>query len=65
MQTNLTIDLRAVELRILSNEGPSVDIHMQTAIEMFNCTPNEVTPERRRQAKAVNYMSIYAPRYKV
>ncbi|MCL4499459.1 MAG: DNA polymerase, partial [Chloroflexi bacterium] len=35
------------------------DIHRATACTMFNCAPEDVTPEMRRRAKTVNFAVIY------
>ncbi|HAA05234.1 MAG TPA: DNA polymerase I, partial [Syntrophobacteraceae bacterium] len=35
------------------------DIHRRTAAEMLGVPPQEVTPEMRRQAKAINFGIIY------
>ena len=63
------VDYSQIELRVLAhvtgdellikafNEG--LDIHTQTAMEVFGCTKSEVTPEMRRQAKVVNFGLVY------
>jgi DNA polymerase-1 len=67
--TLLSADYSQVELRILAHcsddkiliqafqEGE--DIHTRTAAEVFQVSPESVTPELRRQAKAINFGIIY------
>ena len=63
------VDYSQIELRVLAhitgdellikafNEG--LDIHTQTAMEVFGCESQDVTPEMRRQAKVVNFGLVY------
>ncbi|MGB8622744.1 MAG: DNA polymerase, partial [Paracoccaceae bacterium] len=65
----LSLDYSQIELRILAHvagiqelkdafrEGK--DIHALTASEMFNVPLDQMTPEIRRQAKAINFGVIY------
>ncbi len=65
----LAVDYSQIELRIiasLSNDEKMIkafenkaDIHTQTAAEIFNIKPKDVSKEIRRQAKAVNFGVIY------
>lgn len=65
----LTADYSQIELRILAHlSGDSAltesfnlgqDIHARTAAEIFNVPLEEVTPELRRRAKAVNFGIVY------
>ncbi len=62
-------DYSQIELRVLAHMAaePTMcqafntgeDIHRQTAAQVFGVTPEEVTPEMRSGAKAVNFGIIY------
>lgn len=65
----LSADYSQIELRLLAHfsEDPVLidsfqneeDIHRRTAGEIYHVSPDEVTPEMRRTAKAVNFGIIY------
>ena len=65
----ISADYSQIELRILAHitEDPALcrafkndwDIHQATAGEIYSIPPKKVTPELRRQAKAVNFGLIY------
>jgi DNA polymerase-1 len=65
----LSADYSQIELRILAHvsEDPTLirsftedeDIHARTASEVFDVAPDRVTPDLRRQAKAINFGIIY------
>jgi DNA polymerase-1 len=65
----LSVDYSQIELRILAHfsEDPNMirafeqdlDIHTATASEVFNVKLQDVTPEMRRAAKAVNFGIAY------
>jgi DNA polymerase I len=65
----LAADYSQIELRILAHLSEDEhllaafredeDIHRRTAAEMLGVPPHEVTPEMRRQAKAINFGIIY------
>ncbi len=62
-------DYSQIELRLLAHmSGDAVlqsyflegkDIHTKTASEIFHVAPEEVTPEMRKSAKAVNFGIVY------
>jgi DNA polymerase-1 len=65
----LSADYSQIELRIVAHmaEDPAlieafakdVDVHAQTASQVFGVAPEAVTPELRRRAKAINFGIIY------
>ncbi len=65
----LEVDYSQVELRILAHLSEDenlinafkqdVDFHRLTASQLFNVKMNEVTPQYRRAAKAINFGIIY------
>ncbi len=65
----MAADYSQIELRILAHysEDPILtesfareeDIHARTAAEVFGVAPEAVSPELRRQAKAINFGIIY------
>lgn len=65
----LSADYSQIELRVLAHmsgdEGlirtftEDQDVHRRTASEIFGLPPEEITPEMRRKAKAVNFGIIY------
>lgn len=65
----MACDYSQIELRIMAHlsDDPRLidafkqgrDIHAQTAAEIFELTPNQVTSEHRRKAKAINFGLIY------
>jgi len=65
----LSADYSQVELRVLAHMSgdPALirtfleneDVHTRTASEIFGLSPDEITPEMRRKAKAVNFGIIY------
>ena len=65
----VSLDYSQIELRILAHVAdiPSlrqafadgIDIHTMTASEMFNVPIDQMTPDIRRQAKAINFGVIY------
>lgn len=67
--TLVSADYSQIELRLLAHmSGDKVlvdafrnneDIHTRTASEVFNVNPLMVTPEMRRNAKAVNFGIVY------
>jgi DNA polymerase-1 len=65
----LSADYSQIELRVLAHMSgdPALirtfqnndDVHTRTASEIFGLAPEEITPEMRRKAKAVNFGIIY------
>ncbi len=65
----LSMDYSQIELRIIASLSDDEnliqafldnrDIHSETAMKMFNVKPDEITPELRRRAKAINFGIIY------
>jgi DNA polymerase-1 len=65
----LSADYSQIELRVLAHMSgdPALiltfqkdeDVHTRTASEIFGLPPEEITPEMRRKAKAVNFGIIY------
>lgn len=65
----LSLDYSQVELRVLSSMchceelinifNENGDIHSATAMKVFNVTKEQLTPELRRKAKAVNFGIVY------
>jgi len=65
----LSLDYSQIELRILAEMAEidalkqafkdGLDIHAMTASEMFDVPLDEMTPDIRRQAKAINFGVIY------
>ncbi|UTH44203.1 DNA polymerase I [Loktanella salsilacus] len=65
----VSLDYSQIELRILAHVAgieelkqafrDGVDIHALTASEMFNVPLEDMTPDIRRQAKAINFGVIY------
>lgn len=62
-------DYSQIELRVLAHIAEDkglveafkagMDIHTKTAMDVFHVTADEVTPNMRRQAKAVNFGIVY------
>ncbi|MFQ5437879.1 MAG: DNA polymerase, partial [Paracoccaceae bacterium] len=65
----VSLDYSQIELRILAHTadiaplkqafGDGLDIHAMTASEMFGVPLDEMTPDIRRRAKAINFGVIY------
>jgi DNA polymerase I len=65
----LAADYSQIELRIMAHLSGdaglsaaferNLDVHRATAAEVFGCALDEVTPEQRRSAKAINFGLIY------
>lgn len=65
----VSADYSQVELRVLAHmsQEPTLldafakgeDIHTRTAALIFDCTPDTVSPEQRRNAKTINFGLIY------
>jgi DNA polymerase-1 len=65
----ISVDYSQIELRLVAHMAEDQamieafhqdqDIHAATAAAVFGLTPNQVTPEMRRRAKAINFGLIY------
>lgn len=65
----LSADYSQIELRLLAHYSgdqallesfaKGEDVHLRTASQIFNLAPEKITPELRRQAKAINFGLIY------
>jgi DNA polymerase-1 len=65
----LSADYSQIELRVLAHYSGDrafleafasrQDIHTRTAAEIFGVQPSEVTPQMRREAKAINFGIVY------
>lgn len=65
----LSVDYSQIDLRVLAHESGdealinafknAADIHSQTASEVFNVKPEDVTKEMRSGAKAINFGIVY------
>lgn len=65
----LCLDYSQIELRLLAHMGPiaslqwafqnNLDIHTQTACQLFHCEDHSVTPDMRRTAKGINFGILY------
>ncbi len=65
----LAADYSQIELRIMAHlsQDPGLvrafeqglDVHRATAAEVFGLTPDQVSPDQRRSAKAINFGLIY------
>lgn len=68
-KTLISLDYSQIELRILAHVAgidalkaafrEGLDIHAMTASEMFDVSLEDMTPDIRRQAKAINFGVIY------
>jgi len=65
----ISADYSQIELRVLAHLShderlrlaflKGEDIHRETAAEIFNCLPLQITPQMRRLAKVVNFGIVY------
>lgn len=68
-QTIVSADWSQIELRILAHVSgdkklidafeTKADIHRRTASQLFDCKPEDVTPQQRGVGKTVNFATIY------
>jgi hypothetical protein len=56
----LLLKMEEVEQRVFACTAVVQDVHLERAVEIFGCSPNEVTPDMRRLAKQDNYLRLYS-----
>lgn len=59
----IDIDYSKIEARIAEHykNKRQVDIHAETAADLYNVPMNQVTPEQRKAAKCINWFALYSP----
>ena len=59
------LDIERITASFLIQQAVSIciDVHTLQACNIFNCTPDQVTPEMRHCGKLENYFRIYGGKH--
>lgn len=56
----LLLKMEEVEAQVFACKEVVQDVHLERAVEIFGCSPNDVTTAMRRLAKHDNYLRLYS-----